>query len=51
MIVVKKKDDSPRVCIDYRPLNRIIERDRHPLPLIEDRPDRQIKGRPSVQHS
>lgn len=28
------------VCIDYRPLNQIIERDRHPLPLIEDQIDK-----------
>lgn len=40
VVVVKKKDGSPRVCIDYRPLNRIIERDRHPLPLIEDQIDK-----------
>lgn len=43
VVVVKKKDGSPRVCIDYRPLNRIIERDRHPLPLIEDQVDK-LKG-------
>nr|XP_012217679.1 PREDICTED: uncharacterized protein LOC105669359 [Linepithema humile] len=36
VVIVKKKDRFPRVCIDYRPLNRIIDRDRHPLPLIED---------------
>lgn len=40
VVVVRKKDGSPRVCIDYRPLNRIIERDRHPLPLIEDQIDK-----------
>lgn len=36
VVVVKKKDGSPRVCIDYRRLNRVIEKDGHPLPLIED---------------
>ena len=34
--VVRKKDGSPRVCIDYRKLNRVIEKDGHSLPLIED---------------
>lgn len=36
VVIVKKKDGSPRVCIDYRKLNRIIEKDGHPLPIIED---------------
>jgi len=40
VVVVKKKDGTPRVCIDYRPLNRIIERDRYPLPLIEEQIDK-----------
>jgi len=35
-VVVKKKDGTARVCIDYRKINRIIEKDSHPLPLIED---------------
>lgn len=35
-MVVKKKDGSPRVCIDCRKLNKVIEKDEHPLPLIED---------------
>lgn len=36
MVVVRKKDGSPRVCIDYRKLNKVIEKDGQPLPLIED---------------
>lgn len=40
VIVVRKKDGSPRVCIDYRKVNEIIVKDRHPLPLIEDQLDR-----------
>ena len=35
VVVVRKKDESPHVCIDYRKLNRVIEKDGHPL-LIED---------------
>ena len=37
--MVKKKDGSPRLCVDYRALNRKIIRDRYPLPLIEDQLD------------
>lgn len=29
-----KKDGTVRVCIDYRRLNEITKKDRHPLPLI-----------------
>jgi len=34
-IVVVRKKEGHYVCIDYRKLNRIIEKG-HPLPLIED---------------
>lgn len=42
VLVVRKKDGSPRVCIDYRKVNEIIIKDRYPLPLIEDQLD-QLK--------
>lgn len=38
-VLVKKKDDSIRLCIDYRPLNEIIVRPKFPLPLIDDQLD------------
>jgi len=31
---VKKKDRGLRLCVDYRPLNEIMIKDRIPLPLI-----------------
>lgn len=36
VVVVKKKDNSNRVCIDYRPLNKKLIKDRYPSPLIDD---------------
>lgn len=39
VVVVRKKDGSPRVCIDYRDLNKRIIKDRYPTPLIEEQLD------------
>ncbi|GFW65231.1 retrovirus-related Pol polyprotein from transposon 297 [Trichonephila clavipes] len=36
VLVVHKKDGSPRVCIDFRKLNRVLVKDHYPLTLIED---------------
>ncbi|CAK1600218.1 unnamed protein product [Parnassius mnemosyne] len=36
VLLVKKKDDSDRMCVDYRELNDNIVSDRFLLPLIED---------------
>lgn len=36
VVVTKKKDGSDRVCIDYRSINKLIEKDKYPIPLIED---------------
>ncbi|GJZ39543.1 hypothetical protein Tco_0586106 [Tanacetum coccineum] len=43
VLFVKKKDDSTRLCIDYRELNRITIRNRYPLPCINDLFD-QLQG-------
>ncbi|GBM17825.1 Retrovirus-related Pol polyprotein from transposon 297 [Araneus ventricosus] len=40
VVIVRKKDGTPRVCIDYRKLNKVIVKDRFHLPLIEDILDR-----------
>ncbi|XP_046740532.1 uncharacterized protein LOC124407965 [Diprion similis] len=39
IVLVKKSNREFRLCIDYRFLNKIIERDNYPLPLIEDQID------------
>lgn len=39
IVLVKKKNGDTRICIDYRSLNKLIERPRYPLPLIEDQLD------------
>ena len=43
MLFVKKKDGSLRLCIDYIQLNRVIIRNRYPLPRIDDLFD-QLQG-------
>ncbi|KAK9685603.1 Zinc knuckle [Popillia japonica] len=42
VLVPKKNQDTLRMCIDYRNLNKITLRDNFPLPLIEDQLD-QLK--------
>ena len=34
ILFVKKKDDSVRLCVDYRGLNKVTMCNRYPLPLI-----------------
>jgi hypothetical protein len=34
-LFVKKKDESLRLCIDYRPLNAVIIKNKYPLPRID----------------
>ncbi|XP_042009918.1 uncharacterized protein LOC121758578 [Salvia splendens] len=36
VVLVKKKDGTWRMCIDYRRLNKIIVKDKYPIPLIEE---------------
>lgn len=45
ILLVKKKDGSDRLCVDYRALNAVTVKDRYPLPLIEDHIDRLGKSR------
>jgi hypothetical protein len=43
MLFVKKKDESMRMCIDYRELNKVTIKNRYPLPRIDDLLD-QLQG-------
>nr|GEW68168.1 retrotransposon protein, putative, Ty3-gypsy subclass [Tanacetum cinerariifolium] len=43
VLFVKKKDGSFRMCIDYRELNKLMVKNRYPLPMIDDLFD-QLQG-------
>ena len=43
VLFVKKKDESMRLCIDYRELNKVTIRNQYPLPRIDDLFD-QLQG-------
>nr|GEX49064.1 putative reverse transcriptase domain-containing protein [Tanacetum cinerariifolium] len=43
VLFVEKKDESFRMCIDYRELNKLTIKNRYPLPRIDDLFD-QIQG-------
>ena len=43
VLFVKKKDDTLRLCIDYRQLNKLTIKNKYPLPRIDDLFD-QLKG-------
>jgi hypothetical protein len=36
MLLVKKKDGSMRLCVDYRQLNKVTIKNRYPLSWIDD---------------
>ncbi|XP_039764331.1 uncharacterized protein LOC120636835 [Pararge aegeria] len=45
ILLVKKKDGTDRLCVDFRELNSNTVRDNYPLPLIADQIDRLGKAR------
>lgn len=45
VLLVKKADGSDRLCVDFRALNQIVEKDRYPLPLIQDQLDKLGKAK------
>lgn len=42
MLLVKKKDESMRLCMDYRQLNKVTIKNRYPLPRIYDLMDQLV---------
>lgn len=36
VVLVRKKNGKLRLCVDYRPLNKVTKKDRYPLPRIDD---------------
>jgi len=43
VLLVKKKDGSSRLCVDYRQLNKMIIKNKYPLSRIDDLMD-QLHG-------
>ncbi|XP_004491307.1 uncharacterized protein [Cicer arietinum] len=43
VLLVKKKDGSMRLCVDYRRLNKVTIKNKYPLPRIDDLMD-QLRG-------
>ena len=43
VLLVKKKDESSRLCVDYRQLNKMTIKNKYPLPRIDDLMD-QLYG-------
>ena len=44
-MLLKKKDGSMRLCIDYRQLNKVTIKNRYPLPRIDDLMDQLVGAR------
>ncbi|GKF74319.1 hypothetical protein Tco_0220651, partial [Tanacetum coccineum] len=51
VLLVKKKDESFGMCIDYRVLNKLTVKNRYPLPIINSRVECLLQDRPKVRLS
>ena len=36
MVVVPKKSEKVRICVDLKPLNKVVIRETHPIPKVDD---------------
>jgi hypothetical protein len=44
-LFVKKKDESLRLCVDYRPLNAVTIKNKYPLPRIDVLFDQLVRAK------
>ncbi|RDX75344.1 Retrovirus-related Pol polyprotein from transposon 17.6, partial [Mucuna pruriens] len=44
VLLVKKKDESMRLCLDYLQLNKVKIKNKYPLPMIDDVMDQLVKA-------
>ena len=42
VLLVKKKDGTMRLCVDYHQLNKVMVKNKYPLPRIDDLMDQLV---------
>ena len=42
VLLVKKKDGTMRLCVDYHQLNKVMIKNKYPLPKIDDLMDQLV---------
>ena len=51
IIFIKKKDDTLRLCIDYRQINKMTIKNKYPFPHIDDLFDQLVAAATFSQNS
>ena len=47
IVIVKKRDDTLRLCVDYRQLNSVSVMDAYPMPRIDELIDKLVNRSPN----